>query len=115
MTKEDVIIQGLQNEMKKANEEIQKQDKKLKEACEEIGELELVNETFTETIENLHKKLADKDGLIGQLKDQIKGPEVERKKRALVNFLDAIMLKVLNDEEGQEIVKFIITEKKGIL
>ena len=108
MTKQDVMIVDLKESIKTLN-------KDQAELMEEIEELELVNKTFTETIEALNKKLADKDGLIGQLKDQIKGPEVERKKRALVNFLDAIMLKVLNDEEGQEIVKFIITEKKGIL
>lgn len=108
MTKQDVMIADL----KKEYQELEKEQTEL---MEEMTELELVNKTLIETIEALQRKLQDKDGLIGKLKDEVKNTDIEIKKRLLLNFLDKIMLKVLSDEDSQEIVKFIITEKKGVL
>ena len=101
MTKEDVIIQGLQEEMKKANGIIQKQDKELEEAKEEIEELEVVSEAFGKKIEALQDKLAEKDGLIGKLKDE------------LIGYDDRILFNLITRKNYIETMEFIIKNKGG--
>jgi peptidoglycan hydrolase CwlO-like protein len=110
MDKKDIIIADLKKNYEATIENLNKDQKEL---MEDIQELELVRDTLSERVEILNKKLQEKDALIGQLKTN--DPDIEREKRYLPKFLDDIMLAILNEEDSTEIVKFIITEKKGVL